>query len=72
MEQQQRGHPTPPQFGIVSLLAKEAVQVKNDQIIVDPSKMVQGLGYHVNFKGRLWWVENVDGDTIRYYRGPKV
>lgn len=50
----------------------EAVRVENDRIVADPAKMIPGLGYPVAYKGRRWWVENVDGDTIRYYRGPKV
>ena len=63
MEQQQDGG---------AVVAQEAVQVENDQIVADPSKMIPGLGYPVIFKGRRWWVENVDGDTIRFYRGPKA
>ncbi len=59
-------------FGIVDVLAPEAVRVENDRIVADPAKMIRGLGYPVAYKGRRWWVENVDGDTIRYSRGPKV
>lgn len=51
---------------------QDAVRVEDDQIVATPSKMIQGLGYPVEFKGRRWWVENVDGDTIRYYKGPKT
>ena len=54
------------------LIDPKPVQVLNDQIVVDPHKMIPGLGYPAVFKGRQWWVENVDGDTIRYYRGSKV
>lgn len=48
------------------------VRVENDRIVADPAKMIRGLGYPVTYKSRRWWVENVDGDLIRYYRGPKV
>ena len=56
----------------IAIGADEAVRVEHDQIVAVPTKMIRGLGYPVIFKGSHWWVENVDGDTIRYYRGPKA
>lgn len=49
----------------------EAVTVEGEQIVTDPSKMAIGLGYPVRYKNRQWWAVNVDGSTIRLYRGPK-
>ena len=67
------GHPaTTAHFTIIDLAARDAVRVENDQIIANPSKMIRGLGYPVVMAGRRWWVENIDGDTTRYYRGPKI
>lgn len=63
---------TPSRYSAVSVVATGAVTVENDRIVGDPARMAIGLGYPVVLKGRRWWVENVDGDTIRFYRGPKV
>lgn len=48
------------------------VRVEEGKIVADPAKMTLGLGYPVVHEGRHWWVVNVDGDLIRFYRGPKV
>ena len=64
--------PQQPRLGMISIAAQGAVQAHEGRIVADPSKMVHGLGYPVVFNGRHWWVENVDGDTIRYHKGPRA
>ena len=49
-----------------------AVHVEGGRIVTDPSKMVQGLGYPIRYKNHHWWVVNLDGATIRLFKGPRV
>ena len=52
--------------------SKHAVSIEGNKIVGDPSKMIRGIGYPVIYRGRQWWVVNVDGDLIRFYKGPKA
>lgn len=57
---------------VVDFRAAEAVTVKNNQIVADPSKMIAGLGYPVVYQGRHWWVVKSEQGTLKYLRGNRA
>ena len=50
----------------------QAVSVRDNQIVAEPSTMITGLGYPIIYQGHEWWVIKTEKGTLKMLKGDKI